>query len=118
MDNAQGRRALDDAGFDFVVEAGLGRGHQDFRTLLLHTLPGKQRAAEIWRDGGQNKSPQEAAAYRRLLAEGTRPVRRHAAGRQGGWRLSSGLSPPALVLAEVLRRLHGGRMHLLVEVTW
>ena len=72
IDNAEGRRALDEAGFDFVVEAGLGRGHQDFRTLLLHTLPGKQRAAEIWRDDGrQNNSPEEAIAYRRLLAEGT-----------------------------------------------
>src|SRR5690606_5739451 len=28
IDNAAGRRALDQVGFDFVVEAGLGRGHQ------------------------------------------------------------------------------------------
>jgi hypothetical protein len=31
LDNALGRLALDKAGFDFVVEAGLGRGHRDFQ---------------------------------------------------------------------------------------
>jgi hypothetical protein len=40
LDNALGRRALDDAGFQFVVEAGLGRGYQDFRTIRLHNLAG------------------------------------------------------------------------------
>jgi hypothetical protein len=39
LDNALGRQALDQVGFDFVVEAGLGRGHQDFRAIRLHTLP-------------------------------------------------------------------------------
>ena len=37
---AAGRQALDQVGFDFVVEAGLGRGHRDFRAIRLHTLPG------------------------------------------------------------------------------
>ena len=30
LDNAVGRQALDQAGFDFVVEAGLGHGYRDF----------------------------------------------------------------------------------------
>ena len=38
IDNALGRRALDRVGFAFVVEAGLGRGHRDFRTIRMHTL--------------------------------------------------------------------------------
>jgi len=49
LDNALGRRVLDDAGFDFVVEAGLGRGHRDFRTIRLHTLPGTKPATELWK---------------------------------------------------------------------
>src|SRR5690606_25351713 len=48
LDNALGRRALDQVGFDFIVEAGLGRGHRDFRTLRLHTLPAERCAARIW----------------------------------------------------------------------
>ena len=31
LDNVAGRRALDQVGFDLIVEAGLGRGHRDFR---------------------------------------------------------------------------------------
>ena len=50
LDNAAGRRALDQVGFDFVVEAGLGRGHHDFRSLLVHTLPGALTATELWKD--------------------------------------------------------------------
>jgi hypothetical protein len=40
LDNGVGRQALDQVGFDFVVEAGLGRGHRDFRAVRLHTLTG------------------------------------------------------------------------------
>ena len=40
LDNGSGRQALDQVGFDFVVEAGLGRGHRDFRAMRLHTLAG------------------------------------------------------------------------------
>lgn len=47
LDNAEGRRVLDQVGFDFVVEAGLGRGHRDFRTMRLNVLPGSRPAAEI-----------------------------------------------------------------------
>jgi hypothetical protein len=35
LDNVLGRQALDQVGFDFVVEAGLGRGHRDFRAIRL-----------------------------------------------------------------------------------
>ena len=39
LDNAAGRRALDQVGFDLIVDAGLGRGHRDFRSMRLHVLP-------------------------------------------------------------------------------
>ena len=47
LDNALGRRALDKVGFDLVVEAGLGRGYRDYRTMRLHVLPGTRSADEI-----------------------------------------------------------------------
>src|SRR5947209_12695047 len=37
VDNAPARRALDSVGFEFVVSAGLGSSHEDFRTIRLHT---------------------------------------------------------------------------------
>src|SRR6202011_4427962 len=48
LDNALGRRALDKVGFPLVIEAGIGRGYRDFRTIRLHTLPGTRSADEIW----------------------------------------------------------------------
>jgi hypothetical protein len=118
IDNAVGRRALDQAGFDFIVEAGLGRGHQDFRTLLLHTLPGEQTAARIWAtDDDHGDTPEKAAAYRKLLADGSLD--------QCGVTLLAGKAVGApfvgavaatLVLSEVLRLLHGGPLHRLLDL--
>ena len=48
-DNALARRALDQVGFDVVVEAGLGRGYRDFRSMRLHTLPGSRSASDLWK---------------------------------------------------------------------
>ena len=48
VDNALARTALDQAGFDLVVEAGLGGGPEAFRSLSLHTFPASRSSAEIW----------------------------------------------------------------------
>src|SRR3546814_18179745 len=56
LDNAAGRRALDQVGFDMIVDAGLGRGFRDFRTMALTTLPGARPSARMWKAeaaGGQ-----------------------------------------------------------------
>ncbi len=39
VDNAQARAAYQDAGFDCVVEAGLGAGPSEYLALRLHTFP-------------------------------------------------------------------------------
>jgi hypothetical protein len=70
IDNALGRRALDQVGFDFVVEACLGRGHQDFRSMRLYTLLGPRPAAELWKGAGTGGDVAERAAYRKMLGDG------------------------------------------------
>jgi hypothetical protein len=45
VDNALARAALEDGGFDLVVEAGLGAGPQGFRNFSLHCFPGPKRQA-------------------------------------------------------------------------
>ncbi len=62
IDNALGRRALDQVGFDFVVEAGLGRGYRDFRSLRLHTLPGLRSATELWKGAAAKEDIHERVA--------------------------------------------------------
>lgn len=118
IDNANGRRVLDQVGFDMVVEAGLGHGYQDFRTIRLHTLPGSKPASEIWRGrGSSNEKVEEKAAYRELLDEGALD--------QCGVTLLAGKAVGApfvgavaatLVLSELLRVLHCGKVHHVVDL--
>lgn len=117
LDNALGRRALDQVGFDLVVEAGLGRGHRDFRTMRLHVLPGARDAAEIWRERQAPQAPPPAPAYEDLLARGELD--------KCGMTLLAGKAVGApfvgavaatLALAEVLRPLHGGPSHQLIDL--
>lgn len=118
LDNAVGRRALDQVGFDFVVEAGLGRGHQDFRSLLIHTLPGEVPASELWREEGEAvQTASEAAAYRKMLDEGSldRCGVTLLAGKAVGAPFVGAVAA-TLALSEVLRILHGGELHRLVDM--
>lgn len=63
LDNGTGRQVLDQVGFDFVVEAGLGRGHHDFRAVRLHTQPGSRPAAQIWRGARHEEQVDDRPAY-------------------------------------------------------
>ncbi len=117
IDNAPGRRALDRVGFPFVVEAGLGRGHRDFRTIRMHTLPGSRPAAEIWKSGAQGDDVSDRDAYQRMLQDGELD--------QCGITLLAGKAVGAafvgavaacFAVAEVLRLLHGGPLHHLIDL--
>jgi hypothetical protein len=117
LDNATGRRALDQVGFDLVVEAGLGRGHRDFRTMRLHTLPGRRAAADIWKRRIEVERVADQPAYAKLLSDGVLD--------RCGMTLLSGKAVGApfvgsiagtLAVAEVLRLLHGGPAHQLIDV--
>src|SRR3546814_10433707 len=76
LDNAVGRQALDRVGFDLIVEAGLGRGHRDFRTMRLHVLPGRRAAADIWKQARPGEKVEDRPAYAKLLADGVLEIGR------------------------------------------
>ena len=49
FDSAKGRRLLECAGFDLIVECGLGASLDDFDRLMLHTFPdASRRPNQIW----------------------------------------------------------------------
>ena len=118
IDNALGRSALDQAGFDLVLEAGLGRGHRDFRTMRLHSFPGSRSSENIWtRTDAVREDTTQQAAYEDLLKKGALD--------QCGMTLLAGkavgapfvgATAAALVLSELLRTLHGGNLNQLVDV--
>ena len=117
IDNALGRQALERVGFSLVVEAGLGRGHRDFRTMRLHTLPGNRSAAEIWASGGETEDVSDRAAYKKMLETGELD-------RCGVTLLADkavgapfvGSVAACFVISEVLRLLHGGPLHHLIDL--
>lgn len=110
VDNALARTALEEAGFDLVVEAGLGAGPEAFRSLAMHTFPATRTAKEIWsrQIGDLAISPEHMPAYQQLKSAGMDSC--------GLAQLASrtvgvpfvGLIAGCLVVSELLRRLHGG----------
>jgi hypothetical protein len=49
FDNAYSRSILENAGFDLVVEAGLGDSLENFDKIMLHTFPSEfQTAEKVW----------------------------------------------------------------------
>ncbi len=117
LDNALGRQALDQVGFDFVVEAGLGRGHRDFRAIRLHTLPGSRGAAQIWRGETEGDHVDDRPAYARMLERGEfdRCGVTLLAGKAVGAPFV-GAATATLVIAELLRLLCGGAVHELIDL--
>jgi len=118
MDNALGRRALDRVGFDFIVEAGLGHGWQNFRKMRVHVLPGSRSASEIWRpDASDFSELVNRSTYQGLLSTGKLD-------QCGVTLLASkavgapfvGATAAALAISEVLRLLHGGHITQLIDL--
>jgi hypothetical protein len=110
VDNPIARAALDSPGFGLVVEAGLGAGPEAFRSLSMHTFPSSRRAADIWSKdiGAATANVEDMPAYRAMKTAGAEAC--------GLTQLASrtvgvpfvGLIAGVLVIAELLRRLHGG----------
>jgi len=117
LDNALGRQALDQVGFDLVVEAGLGRGHHDFRRIRLHTLPGRRVAAELWPIRPVDESAQTQPAYSRMSDDGVldRCGVTLLAGKAVGAPFVGAVAA-SVALSEVLRLLHGSGVHQVIDI--
>ena len=115
VDNGRARADLDAAGFDLVVESGLGAGTQSFRSLAMHCLPGPRSSTAIWgQPAATAPDVSMMPAYEELAAGGMDKC--------GLAQLASrtigvpfvGLIAGALVISELLRRLHGGPAHAVI----
>lgn len=112
VDNVIARRAIESAGFDMVVEAGLGSGFRDFRNIRTHAFPGPKRAIDIWSAADATQPATVLTPVYERLAEVTND-------RCGVTQLASravatpfvGVLAASLVVAEVLRSLHGGPVY-------
>jgi hypothetical protein len=117
IDNALGRQCLEDAGFGFIVEAGLGRGVDDFHAIRLHTFPGRRHARDIWKAVPAQKSVNlDAPAYQALAKAGVDQCGLALlADKAVGAPFVGGVAA-SLVVAEVLRLLVGGPIYSVIDV--
>ena len=111
VDNAVARAALQEAGFDLVVEAGLGGGTQGFRNFSLHCFPGPKRAGAIWGGAAATATAPDVStmpAYQAMKEKGVDGCGlAQIASRTIGVPFV-GLTAAILAIGELLRRLHGG----------
>lgn len=117
VDNVAARRDLDSAGFAMTVEAGLGSGYRDFRSIRTHTFPGPRKPSEIWTAETAVQTAVELNDAYRALAEERGDL-------CGMTQLASravatpfvGAVAAALVLAEVIRPFHSGGVHWALDL--
>ena len=107
FDRAEPRRLLEDANFDLVVECGLGADSYRFDRLTLHTFPGApKKASEIWNTSVDAiADPRLVEAFKQkddcgIVAEtlAKKAIASSFVGTFAG----------SLVVAEILKALHGG----------
>ncbi len=118
FDDPRPRRDLDTAGFDHIVDVGLGQGSRYF-DMTLHVLPSSRTAGEIW--AAQTDSHAERLlrlpAYQAMIEQRSRDagISREVAGcgliELAGRTVGAafvGTAAATLAVAEPLRLLHDG----------
>lgn len=107
-DNLDARAALEEAGFKLVIEAGFGAGPDEYVAARVHSFPANVTSRSKWGGVEREHAKEEGHAYENLLATG-------AVDACGLVQLSTrtvgapfvGLVAACLVVAELVRRLHG-----------
>ncbi|MDG4892663.1 hypothetical protein P9272_03540 [Mesorhizobium sp. WSM4976] len=118
VDNALARSALEDADFDFVVEAGLGAGPDGFRGISVHTFPGSRTARSIWSNVAVAAvSVAHMPAYEELAKSGMDECGLAILASRTVGVPFVGLLAATLAISELLRRLHGGATFELISTS-
>jgi hypothetical protein len=110
FDSPTGRRALEDAGFDLIVECGLGATTNFFDSMMIHTFPDSTQAPkEIWSEvRTENEHAKEIFLRAFKTKEDCGIITETLANKA----ISSsfvGAVASSFVIGELLRGLHGGR---------
>ncbi|HWL29427.1 MAG TPA: hypothetical protein VNQ97_11010 [Burkholderiaceae bacterium] len=118
VDNPQARAAYEDAGFDWIVEAGLGTGPTEFLAIRLHTFPASTTARSKWGDSaGRGSEVPATAAYQDLSKRGVDQCGLVQIATRSVGAPFVGAAAAALVIAEVLRHLNGGTTNEVIDLT-
>jgi hypothetical protein len=113
FDSATGRRALGDAGFDLVVECGLGSSLDLFDRMALHTFPDASKTPlELWPEAARPDVVDfDPKLFGVEVTDGECGVLLDNLARKPISASFVGVTAAALVVAELLRGLHGGQRY-------
>jgi hypothetical protein len=128
FDRPEPRRALESAGFDKIIDLGLGGGPVHYLDLLLHSFPSSLTAADAFtsRDGATDQAVADLPAYQhwaaKLAAQGAlteeeiRCGMLEVAGRTVGAAFVGAVAA-SFTLAEAVRFLCGGPLYEVLSVS-
>lgn len=119
VDNPEARAALEQVGFSRILEAGLGKGAQEYLSFQLHAFPASRSADSYWAKQLPNDPSTERLlqqpAYQSLAQKGMdRCGLVEIAGRSVGASFVGAVTS-ALAIAEILRLVHGESMHEVID---
>jgi hypothetical protein len=115
VDNALARQSIEQVGFDRVIEAGLGRGPQDFLGIDMHTFPAPKTARDLWSETAAPAVDIALPAYAAVLQRSKdRCGTIRLAGRSIGAPFV-GAAAAALVIAELLRLTLGAARYEVIS---
>lgn len=119
VDNANARAALEDVGFQWIIDAGLGAGISEFLAMRMYSFPGPRSAKQIWGKAGNIRKslPHDQKAYQALRDAGLDECGLTLLAERTVGAPFVGVTAAAIVIAEILRGLHGGRRIMAMDAT-
>ena len=120
----QPRRLLGDAGFDRIVDAGLGAGPVEYLDMVLHTFPAAEDPADAFPDAPAARPSPRATPTRTRSPDALDAGDGETAARCGMLDIAGvtvgaafvGAFASTLVVADILRLLHEGESYSVVTV--
>lgn len=118
VDNALARARLEEPGFPFVVEAGIGHRSGDYRALRVHTFPsGGKSARDLWGSRiMQDSLNLSRPAYRRLAEAGGNVCGIAQLAETAVGAPFVGTVAGVLMLAQVMRLIQGDAPEALIDL--
>lgn len=118
VDNEQARASLECVGFSKIIEAGLGKGTEEYLAFQLHTFPSGKTARQIWGGsvGTAVESPTlEKPAYKALAENGVDKCGLTMLANRSVGASFVGTFTSTLVIAELIRMIMGEQCYEVID---
>jgi len=117
VDNQTARAALEDVGFAQIIEAGLGRGTEEYLAFQMHCFPAERTARQRWEsdDVLESEGAFEKPAYESLAAQGVDKCGLTMLANRSVGASFVGAFTSTLVITELLRMALGAHRYAVID---